>query len=92
MNDQNTNWDFCPKELPTPSQHGGQALQIDQEVPMNQQVVQVLHDLNEVPNHEDLAEVIIHPTQALFQGPDQLDGDHMNEKMEMQIAQPEPHV
>lgn len=64
--------DFWLEELPAP----------------NQQATPLLQDLNEVPNLEGLAEVLIHPPQVLVQGQD-LDWDLMNQEIEMVIDQPE---
>lgn len=60
---QAVNWDFWPKDLPA---IGQQAVQ-EQVVPPIQQAAALLQDLNEEPNLENPAEVIIHPPQALAQ-------------------------
>lgn len=85
MNEQANSRDFCPNELPAI----GQQVMQDSEVPNNQQAAPLLQDLNEVPNLEDPAEVLIHPPQVLEQGQD-LDWVLMNQEIEMVIDQPEP--
>lgn len=90
QNAQGANWDFWPEMLPALGHQVVQDFPINQQVGPNNQPI--LQDLNEEPILEDPAEVLIHPPPALNQGQQDLDWEHMNDEVEMQIAQPEPPV